>query len=516
MRRQSIQLLALARQGDALARIEVGRRYLLGAEGFPRHIQTGTDYLTHESLRHNAQAAKVMAECLPLEDMARLGLDEVLARGASTGSVVACVKFAVWLWARHGREADATRHLETAAAAGHLASKRALAALKTNATPQAALLVMLRALAKGDEFNAHEVALIAARHALADAHFDRLVAALHAAFALSDGETAELSELVTRAAQLAESNGRNLRPLGVEQIEASLDQRASQGDAWAALALGRALSGIECALPASNLVTGPNVRRGAAFLLRAADSGREEAWLHLYRLHADHRLSVANPQMARFCLEKAAALGNRQAQCKLGALMLRSAGNLAESEQAISWLHQAASQGDEHALDLLESLHLPLHGSDQDARAAIDQVRRDYPWLAMRMQLSRDFGLTKLEALCVDPAMGLRPWGLVVGKNPFVVQSRLSAPRAVPALTNAALDNLRRTALLFSESGRDGYLLEGDARRRSLVQRRAFERHGIDESMFFSKASANTLNTLRQGSKWAFRAKAQIQLALAA
>jgi hypothetical protein len=269
-------------------------------------------------------------------------------------------------------------------------------------------------------------------------------------------------------------------------------------------------------MPPGDLVTGSNVRRGAALLLRAADSGWEEAWLHLYRLHADHRLSVANPQMARFCLEKAAVLGQKQAQCKLGALMLRSANSLVDSEQAISWLHQAATQGDDHALDLLTSLHLPLEGSDQDARAAIDQVRRDYPWLAMRMQLSRDFGLTKLEALCVDPAMGLRPWGLVVGKNPFIVQSRLSAPRAVPAITESALDNLRRTALLFSESGRDGYLLEGDARRRSLVQRRAFERHGLDEAMFFAKASANTLNTLRQGSKWAFRAKAQIQLALAA
>jgi TPR repeat protein len=379
------------------------------------------------------------------------------------------------------------------------------------------LLVMLRALSAGKDMDVGEVALVAARHALEDAHLNRLLCALFAALALCDPATTELDELVSRAARLAESSGKTIRPLTAEQAEASLDQRANQGDSWAAFALGRALCGIDCgAMPPGDLVTGSNVRRGAALLLRAADSGWEEAWLHLYRLHADHRLSVANPQMARFCLEKAAVLGQKQAQCKLGALMLRSANSLVDSEQAISWLHQAATQGDDHALDLLTSLHLPLEGSDQDARAAIDQVRRDYPWLAMRMQLSRDFGLTKLEALCVDPAMGLRPWGLVVGKNPFIVQSRLSAPRAVPAITESALDNLRRTALLFSESGRDGYLLEGDARRRSLVQRRAFERHGLDEAMFFAKASANTLNTLRQGSKWAFRAKAQIQLALAA
>jgi hypothetical protein len=46
MRRQDIQLLAGARQGDIRARCEVGRRYLLGIEGFPRHTATGLDYLT--------------------------------------------------------------------------------------------------------------------------------------------------------------------------------------------------------------------------------------------------------------------------------------------------------------------------------------------------------------------------------------------------------------------------------------------------------------------------------------
>ena len=33
----------------------------------------------------------------------------------------------------------------------------------------------------------------------------------------------------------------------------------------------------------------------------------------------------------------------------------------------------------------------------------------------------------------------MRPWGLVVGKNPFISQIRLSAARAIPALSDAAL-----------------------------------------------------------------------------
>lgn len=516
MRRQNVQLVALARQGDPHARCEVGRRYLLGVEGFPKHVQTGLDYLTHESLRHDTKAARVIAESLPLEELVRLDLGEWLARAASAGSVPAAVKQAVWMLVHHEDESRALRHLAAAASAGHAHARDALDALGASAQRQSPLSLALRALAGGSEMDAVAVALLAARKAIDAGDLDRLLGALDAAFGLGADASPELDEMVVHAARMAEPAGRRILPILAPQIEDSLDRRAHQGDAWAAFAFGRALCGIACgAMVPTDLVSAVNVRRGTALLFRAADSGMAEAWLHLYRLHADHRLSVANSQMARFCLEKAALLGEREAQCKLGALLLRSAASLADSEQAIGWLHQAASKGDPLAHDLLRSLHLPLQGSDRDARAAIEQVRRDDPWLAMRMQLSRDFGLTKLEALCVDPVAGQRPWGLVVGKNPFVVQSRLSAPRAVPALTPVALDNLQRMVMMFSESGRDGYALEGDARRRSLVQRRAFDKHGIDEAMFFAKASANILDTLRQGTRWAFRAKAQLQLALA-
>ena len=51
MRRQDIQLLATARQGDAAARCEVGRRYLLGVDGFTRHVASGLDHLQQPNVR---------------------------------------------------------------------------------------------------------------------------------------------------------------------------------------------------------------------------------------------------------------------------------------------------------------------------------------------------------------------------------------------------------------------------------------------------------------------------------
>jgi TPR repeat protein len=517
MRRQNVQLIALARQGDPIARCEVGRRYLLGIEGFARHVQTGIDYLTHASLKHNEQAARIVGESLSLQEIVQLDVLPLLAFAAKTDSAVCKFKQGLWTLAVGRDEHEAAKLMSAAAASGHEGAQRALEAMQRRDAQTSPLQRLLLSLAPDAGIDADAIALMAARSALDASDLDHLLDALSAGTSLQPKGSTELDDFVVQATRLASTQQRDVKRLSPELVEASLDRRAHQGDSWAAFTLGRALCGIDAdGLVAGDLAAAAALRRGTALLFRAADAGWTDAWLHLYRLHADQKLPIANAQLARFCLEKAAHVGNRQAQTKLGALMLKSSGTLAETEQAIGWLHKAATEGDDHALDLLSSLHLPLRGSAAEARSAIEEVRRDYPWLALRMQLSRDFGLTKLEALCVDPADGLRPWGLVVGKNPFIVQSRLSAPRAIPALTAAALDNLRRTAMLLADSGGDGYALEGDARRRSLLQRRAFERLGLDEAMFFAKASTNELDTLRQGPRWAFRAKAQLQMALAA
>jgi hypothetical protein len=164
---------------------------------------------------------------------------------------------------------------------------------------------------------------------------------------------------------------------------------------------------------------------------------------------------------------------------------------------------------------LLRSLVLPVPRADVDVAEALAQIGRSDPWLACRLQLARHFGLTRLEALCIDPVEGLRPWGLVVGRNPFITQSRLAAPRAVPALGAAAQAAAREAASLFGHARGKGEAAEGDLRKRSARQRRAFERHGLDDEMFFAEASSMTLEALRLGPKWAFRARAPLQMALA-
>ncbi len=519
MRRQDIQLLAQARQGDTAARCEVGRRYLLGVNGFPQHVATGLEYLRHPSLAGQPLPARILADALPLDQLMALQQAPALALAAADGCLAAQLKLGLWRALQADGRQDARRWLGAAATAGHAAAAAAVAALAAAPASQS-LVAVLQPLSDGGDIDGPLLARLAAQQALQDGQLDHLVACLAAALALGHALDTELASLVVAAEQLADQQGRTLVGLPDDALRDSLELRAGQGDRAAAYTLGRSLSGIACpSLPLSVFAEQQNLRKGAAFLLRAADAGQDAAWLHLYRLHADHRSSVANPQLARFFLEKAALRGQAEAQRKLGALQLREASHLQDTEQAIHWLHQAADQGDGHATTLLQSLRLPLADEDSgeaELALALEQVRRADPWLAQRLALARAFGLTKLEALSVDPVAGLRPWGLVVGRNPFIAQVRLSAPRAVPAVDAAALAVACRVAAFFGQAQADAGAAEGDLRARSLRQRRLFDRLGLDEALFFSDASAMTLDTLRLGAKWAYRARQPLSEALAA
>ncbi|MBV8503318.1 MAG: sel1 repeat family protein [Paucibacter sp.] len=516
MDRQNLQLLALARSGDPSARCEVARRYLLGSAGFPRDRSGGIEYLSHPAVAALPAAIHTVAECMTLDEILQARLLGTLQRAVNSELSVARTKLAAWLLARHPASDEGATMLKVAARQGHAAAQaaiRAMSAVSPEAAAAESLAAVLHTLQQHGMLNGLAVAIASAREALEAGELWAAGTVLAAAARLDECADHELSALVVQAIDAAETAGVRLPDLPVQIVEPMLDARACAGDRIAANALGRALCGIDLGhLPASDVAESPNVRKGAALLLRAADAGCDESWMHLYRLHADRRSSVANPQMARFFLEKAATRGVVEAQRLLGALILRGATTLQESEQALGWLHEAAHEGDGHARQLLHSLVLPLEGADEDAERAIATLEQHDRWLAGRLRVARDFGLTKLEALCFEPVEGLRPWGLVVGKNPFILQIRLSAPRAIPAITQRARDRLRAVAELFARTKHD----EGDMRRRSHHQRRLFAKLGLEESWFFATASSVALESFRLGTKWAFRARQPLRMALAA
>jgi TPR repeat protein len=515
MRRQDIQLLASARQGDLEARYEVGRRYLLGVDGFPQHTDTGLEYLAHPSLEPSERTARTIADALPLHELVRRKLLLPLAKAARGGSISAQVKLALWRALTNADPAETTRWLDAAAAAGDAGARAAAHALQN--CPSNAAADVLDALKAAPGIDLARLVPLALSNAVQSDDPEEIARVLSGTLTARLPITPELADAACSAIARLEDEAQPRLPCANGAVEALLEDCIRRGNATAELLLGRALSAVDTpALPASLLTTGQNLRRGAALLLRAADAGLSAAWMVLYRIHADNHSSVSNPQMARFFLEKAALAGELCAQRRLGALILRSATTVHESEQGIHWLHQAARRQDALAAQLLGSLVLPVAGSDAEADAAIDAVRREDPWLACRLRTARDFGLTKLEAMSVDIVAGLRPWGLVVGPNPSIAQAKLAAPRAIPALRPQAFENLRRSATFLEQSRQDGSPIEGDRRKRTHRLRYCLERSGIDESLFFAKVRSTALNTLRQGPKWAFHAQQPLRMALAA
>jgi TPR repeat protein len=496
------------------ARREAGRRYLTGADGFPRHVITGIEYLSRPNVAGHPDTARIIAESLALEEIVSWRQEDALCRAAAAGVPDAQLKYGTWLCVRHSRLSEGAHWLSEAARSGSPGAKRAMRTLQ-GVLDASSLPTFLRALGSTGEIELLQPTLTALRLALDERDLTALIRTLRVALSLDSRVSGEVAEAMAAAVALAEEVGEPLCGFDPEVIEECLDLRVGCGDRVATYALGRALCGIPCGVQEPrDLVAGFNVRKGAALLLRAADGGCESAWLDLYRVLSDSRCSVANPQMARFCLEKAALAGQTEAQRRLGVLVMRRSTSLRESEAAIQWLHRAARANDPHASRLLQSLVLPTAGNDEDASAAIGIIRSRDPMLAARLELARHFGLTKAEALSVDPAEGRRPWGLVVGPNPFMSKVRLSAGRAIPALSDSALDALQRAAVTFAELSREAVGHEGDLRRRSERQRRTFTRLGLREDAFFVRATASKLETLRTGTKWADKVKSSLSQAL--
>jgi TPR repeat protein len=498
MKREDSRLLAKARRENGEARLEVGRRYLLGLNGFPLHRDLGVEYLLHPSLEGDERAARILVEGLPLHEVVERRLLDVLAQAARAGSAIACLHHGLWLalagdpdqgaaWLGQGmavdppwRDAVALIQATPSAAAAHAALTQLSRAGVVDG------VALCRRLIDVDRMPAPRTR--ASRQMAAQTLWE-----LH-------GEIDDALALAVVQAVDAASRSADLPLLlPVELIERCLEWRALRGDAPAAAYIGRALCGLPTGVLGPLAVAGPpNLRRGAAWLMRAADAGRSDAWLTLHDLYADNRSSVANPQMAAFFLEKAAAAGEVQAQRRLGLRLMKTASALDDQERAVAWLVRAWHGGDASAEQVLESMVLPVAGPAREAETALAALHRADPALALRARLARAFGLTKLEALSLDLRSSIRSWGLVVGRNPFVSQRRLAAPRVIPAVSNEAkalLDGLENDVARWAvEPSTDLHY-----RNRSSRLRRVLARLALDEDLLFAQANARALEAVRSG-----------------
>lgn len=517
MRRPDAQLISRARRGDIAACLEAGRKYLQGTSGFPRHVTLGLEYLQHAERVRGDDTQQLIVESLDLYEIAAHGRVATLQRAAQAGRAAAQLKLAIWLSLTAVDPDEAMRWFRSAAAGGETAARKVLTAYTPDDPSEERIVARLRSLQTVPGIGWAALLTFAMDRALMRQEPQILFRAMAVSLELDGSAEAGLADKVFEALSYASK----VQPVDIavdrRAIEALLDDCVARGNTGAALMLGLALSGQDVgALAWESLVTSQNFRKASALLMRAADGGNGEAWSRLYEIHSNHNGSVANPPMARFCLEKAAASGAVIAQRRLGATILRASGSLRDVEQGMHWLYQAAQAGDDAAHRLLCTFVLPVDSRDVDAARALEEIEQSNPGLALRLQVARDFGLTKLEAMTVDLVGSQRPWGLVVGRNPFIRHAKLSAPRAVPAISDSVQQNLRRVVAQVAGGGvRGAEFQDFDLRHRMVRLKQVLQAHGLAESMFFARASSNELDVLRGGGRWARMAKAELDETMA-
>lgn len=508
-------MIAAARQGDPVACRELGRRYLHGTDGFPRHQRTALSYLTSPATRSSPEAALILVEGLTLEELLLTGHEATLRRVAVSGNQQAQIRVAAWLLVRHGDSEDARAWLSVCADSGNVVAREALSALQSEASVTiASSLLALHCGANGSDIA--RLNAIAARKALDSGEPSDAVRCVGSIAALAPLPTHDLAEITLSILDLASAGRLSLGSIPTSWIETCLRCASDRGDPRAHYYLGRAMCSIPSGrLAPRQLTLQPNLRWGSALLLRSADGGLDEAWLHLYCLHAASKSSVANPPLARVFLEKAARRGHRSAQRILGALLLGEAVDMVRTEQAVSWLHLAAESGDSEATGLLETLVVRPDGRDAEACEVLSEIRSRDPLIASRLLLARHFGLTKREATLVDPAIGQRSWGLVVERNPYFVKPGLRAARAVPILSAAARRSLHWAASIYQDAGPPADAADSDVwEKRIKRMNRVIKKHHVEPSLFFANITSDALEIMRGGPRWATSQRARLKSAL--
>lgn len=480
-----------------------------GTLDFPKNIEYALEYLSIPALKFNKNVAVIICSHLDISEILDYSQFENLLLAASIDSM-ARVKLITLLIIKKDFEQLAI-WVNKNDSAWCEKIKKILADTSPEDFPN-----ILKKISEQYDIQTLTIVAREAKLALNDGYYERAENILSLVSPNVSEIPNSIFETIAKTAIIAEEKGIRLHKISPQLIESSLQYTADNNNNNSCYLLGRMLSGLKTAYITSENFSRPlNLRKATVFLLKAADGGRAEAWLDLFYLYSDYRSSVGNSAMARFCLEKASFFGMSEAKRRLGALTLKEAKNIEQMEKGLSLLYESSINGDGVANGIIQTLVLDVEGCEEEADSAIEAVQQISPLLATRLRLARYFGLTKLEALSVNPSTAIRPWGLVVERNPYIKKGSLAEPRAVPAASRKAIECIRDAAREFAPKGEISNLLEGSLRARSLKQRRIFQKINLQEDLFFSRANSSQRDALRIGTRWAQNQKKFLDQALA-
>jgi TPR repeat protein len=455
--REELAIIRGARAGNAAAQLSLGERYLFGSAGLPRSLPTALHWLDRAARQDCAPAWELIGNHVPL-DLARQSPGPVLQwyeRAWRSGVARAGLVYAQLALgprcpaAPVGADAADVMHaLEAAAQAGFPEAQWLLAQRQGDRVVAAAAGKSghaANARQHGDGAagagpwvnGAAEGGVAEARFALLEQAWDGqhwslyLARSLPAARALLEASQklgraaprlapAEVT-MVSRCARLLSEGvvGDTLGCTGPDEVHRLWELAAAEQDAHAQLALGLWWARMRIDGRRDDALNGAaNFKKAIRWLEQAGEQGLAQAWFALSRIYMKPEFSQRNIADAQGFLERAAAMGYREAQFECGNLAWRARRDHAGNDVlAVFWLQKAAAQGCDQATAMLDKIAPRCDGplfTETGALAARRDLSTTQPLLAARLALAALFQLTRAEALLLDIRAADRGHCLVV------------------------------------------------------------------------------------------------------
>jgi uncharacterized protein len=442
--REDLLIIRAARAGEASAQLKLGKRYLFGGSGLPKSLPTALYWLDRAAQQDEPDAWMLIGQHVPFETAQSATQPGKLVmwyeRAFDAGIAEAGLVLAKLVLGQpqgavgEAMRGKATRALQAAAHAGIAEAQWMLAQAAGQGDADSVSTWPAAGQDGADNDAMLEWAARAARSGVAEARYamadhawaqgdlagflkwarpivEEVVASHPPAGAALERDVA----LVLRTAH-AMSAGANVEPNAITRI---LEWAAQTGDGQAQFVLGLWLARMDAEGKRLHAVPGAaNYKRAIRWLSLAAGQGFADAWYVLSKIYQKPECAQRNPDEARRCLEQAGAAGHGMAQFELGMAAWRARNEaLSNDVQAAAWLLKAQAAGVSGASTMLERIaaratpafwaqaileRLPRTGAERDSL------------LVARLELAACFGLSRSEALLIDPKSSDRGHCLVV------------------------------------------------------------------------------------------------------
>lgn len=490
--REDLLIIRAARAGEASAQLKLGKRYLFGGAGLPKSLPTALYWLDRAAQQDEQDAWMLIGRHVPFETVQQsirpgklyVWYERAFDAGvAQAGLVLAKLVLGQAPGAvGEAMRSKALRALQAAAHAGIAEAQWLLAQFISHSQGDSVAAWPAGAEAeKADNEAMLEWATRAARSGVTDAQYAMadhawarsdlhgfLQWALPLARRLADAPATEAGErersLVLRAAHALSA----CAGFDGAEITRLLEWTAQTGSRDAQYALGLWQARMDTngkRLP--DVPGAANYKRAVRWLMLAAGQGLPAAWYALSRVYLKPECSMRNMVEARRCLEVAARAGHGMAQLELGIAAWRARReDVANDVRAAEWLLKAQAQGIEEASRMLRKIAAPAAPAAW-AEAVLSRLTRElvesHPLLVARLELAARFGLSRTEALLIDPVASDHGHCLVVD---VCVQHRHRGRRLVLVQTAEERMLLDRVTAVFERVDSSPAGPEGNYRQR--------------------------------------------------